>query len=670
MAEDGWDDLFAKAAGAGEKEKSPKPTQRKPIKTRTEPALSTIDSVSFEQVLAQRMRVPGAETSWPAWTRLSGNMSSKVKCDGWEEDEAKQNASRQCKTCREGPLQHKLVVDKTLFSESSQIWPFRLFCNIRNIRCIGTLVITEEKNRFDWAQHTMNELVHNISRDLDLDGLPPEWVESHFDKRNEILHAVQTLYNNACEHERNSRHLGEIDDLMPIFDETVRVIIACDDFYYRLYYLQISEVLPTYHYGSHSLYIPHPAEYFHIPGLAWEGMESASNVSALKAFLKSMLSPGSESSVTCRPESFGDEFTRRYGVDASQSVKLAECDDVLSYLHGNRVMETVRLFHSSGWSSSNVCHDQTVAALKSSLPDQGLSRHETAAPPVLTEWRDSCRDRLCNLYAYATVPNQAVQRIKSHLLDAELTEGIVEVGAGTGYLAALLQKAGISVVAWDLSPTDGSKRSKNRQNEYHARTPPFCDVTRGHAFDLHRCTAAPDAALLLCYPPPDSPMANQALTTFLEVGGRCFVHVGEVGGLTGSSAFEGLLVGLFTCVDRVPCVSWGTDAAEVTIWMTNYDGRARSLLLQCSSCGKVEATKRCRLVRHVAYCGDACFKKHSPLLSTHLGMSMLTIRADELSFGNDRHFVPLRVPSATKTKQDETTPASTRQKNKRQRFKG
>ena len=83
---------------------------------------------------------------------------------------------------------------------------------------------------------------------------------------------------------------------------------------------------------------------------------------------------------------------------ANESLKF---NDVLSYLHRNRTVETTRLF--SKWMKSNRAKDEMLTELNKPINDHGLSRHETPAPAILSEWRDSCRDMLCNLYAYATL---------------------------------------------------------------------------------------------------------------------------------------------------------------------------------------------------------------------------------------------------------------------------
>ena len=49
--------------------------------------------------------------------------------------------------------------------------------------------------------------------------------------------------------------------------------------------------------------------------------------------------------------------------------------------------------------------------------------------PLMCEWRDSCRDFSCHLFAYAVPSDAALQEMASH-------GGVVEVGAGLGYMFA------------------------------------------------------------------------------------------------------------------------------------------------------------------------------------------------------------------------------------------
>ena len=62
------------------------------------------------------------------------------------------------------------------------------------------------------------------------------------------------------------------------FDTIIRVIIASDELYYRLYYLQLIEVLPISTSGA---YIPHPTNYFVADRLCWDTVGGTRCVSKL-----------------------------------------------------------------------------------------------------------------------------------------------------------------------------------------------------------------------------------------------------------------------------------------------------------------------------------------------------------------------------------------------------
>ena len=115
------------------------------------------------------------------------------------------------------------------------------------------------------------------------------------------------------------------------------------------------------------------------------------------------------------------------------------------------------------------CTHHRITASTSTLEE----RHTTLAPPLLQEWRDSCRDFVCHLYGYATVSSRTLHSLRTTSLTDIQT--VVEVGAGTGYLAHLLQRQGDwDVVAYDVAPA-------SRRNEYHAATPLFTTVHSGTA---------------------------------------------------------------------------------------------------------------------------------------------------------------------------------------------
>lgn len=89
----------------------------------------------------------------------------------------------------------------------------------------------------------------------------------------------------------------------------------------------------------------------------------------------------------------------------------------------------------------------------------------------------------CNhLYAFAA-PNEAALAALGKLAP------LIEVGAGVGYWAHLLQARGIDVLATDIKPTACSGDSE--MNMYHGRIPAWTEVQQGDATCCasHRCGA-------------------------------------------------------------------------------------------------------------------------------------------------------------------------------------
>jgi hypothetical protein len=384
--------------------------------------------------------------------------------------------------------------------------------------------------------------------------------------------------------------------------------VACDAIYYQLYYLQITGTLVAT--GS---FVPHPLQYFGLAHLAPDDAKKS-----VKAFTRKAR--------RSLPNKELIELESRYGIDSD-----VQSEHPLSALHQCHLLESVTLFHESRWMSSDRVCEETWRQVKVVQEE-----HETPGPTLLSEWRDSSRDFLCHLYAYATVPNSSLDRIMQLLSQHNVRNGIIELGAGTGYLAHLLRQKGVKVEAYDICPTH-----KSDGNEYHGGTPPFVRVEKGNVGILSSVTGLEHRALLLCYPPPKSSMAYDALHRFLELGGNVFIHVGEFKGLTGSTDFERYLQKRFHCVERSPCLTWGTDASETTVWTKKGPNTPKSLLLPCSGCKEVEATKRCRLQRYLQYCSKTCFDDHASLRKEHLRMSMIDDAKGGLAFENNEHFSSL-----------------------------
>lgn len=112
--------------------------------------------------------------------------------------------------------------------------------------------------------------------------------------------------------------------------------------------------------------------------------------------------------------------------------------------------------------------------------------------------------------------------------------GVVEIGAGRGYWAAQLAKAGIEVRAYDSEPPGQTN------NASFPRVPGQPD-TWYEVGDLAEPVSAVrgEDVLLLCWPPGwGDRMASDSLAAFERSGGNRLIFIGEPkGGKTGDDAF-------------------------------------------------------------------------------------------------------------------------------------
>jgi len=457
-----------------------------------------------------------------------------------------------CQGCGYTAFVHIVKLDKAKDTK----WQHLLFCFLRNVRCFCRYKVAGEKveqGKTIKKQH--KELAKIIPSLPENTGLHEKW---------NILHDLieKRIYSG----------LSEL--------QFVQMIMACDAVYYQLYYLQITKH-PSLK-GGDLLFIPHPVQYF---------------ATGPTGYMKEVISDDI-------PDELVDELSQRYGLKLEPVA-----EHPLSAIHNYRYQETVWLFVKHNLAVK--LHGEAIDQAKNVTKD-----HETPAPKLLMDWRDSCRDFLCHLYAYATIPQSSVQQIQDLLSDIQVKE-IVEFGAGTGYMAQLFQERGIRVEAFDICPP-----ATMEENEYHGSTPTFVPVGKGSAKSLNKLQNLKSKALLLCYPPPNSPMAHDTLRNFTARGGKVLIHIGEFKGLTGSAEFEHMLVAYFECIVRIPCLTWGTDASEVTLWRKNELKRAPSLLLPCSQCKTMESTRRCRFIRYLCYCSKECFYRHRQSFREHLKFSI------------------------------------------------
>lgn len=159
----------------------------------------------------------------------------------------------------------------------------------------------------------------------------------------------------------------------------------------------------------------------------------------------------------------------------------------------------------------------------------------------------SIRNLLCARYAWA-IPNEAALSALSAL------GPLVEIGAGTGYWAALLRAQGVNIRAYDVRPP----RSIGSKNHYHAGGDTrdqgwglWTDVRYGTTMSA---SAHGDRALLLCWPPFETKMASDALRAY---PGDIVCYIGEsAGGCTADDAFYARLEREWTEIATLHLPQW------------------------------------------------------------------------------------------------------------------
>lgn len=133
------------------------------------------------------------------------------------------------------------------------------------------------------------------------------------------------------------------------------------------------------------------------------------------------------------------------------------------------------------------------------------------------------------IYSYAIPSPETINWISTFCADRP----VVELGAGRGYWAAQMARAGVKVEAYDSEPPD---KTENMSFTHAAGQADMWHHV-GPVEDLKY--SGPDQVLFLCWPPGwGNKMASEALATFEQQGGTRLVYIGQPkGGMTGTDAF-------------------------------------------------------------------------------------------------------------------------------------
>lgn len=193
-------------------------------------------------------------------------------------------------------------------------------------------------------------------------------------------------------------------------------------------------------------------------------------------------------------------FSLLCDVDVDDRLKGLATTNPLLCLFELRKVETDKLF-------KKYSNDQSTISAHLNARSAAEEENSVACAPLLGRWRDSVRDLPCNIYSYATLTETNLDTIVD-FCTRRGAGGVVEMGAGTGYVSRLLSDRGLNVSAYDIALSG---------NEYHGHVSPYFDVVEGDVRKL-RGGDVDDKALLLCYPPPDNSMGEDALNAFVGGG--------------------------------------------------------------------------------------------------------------------------------------------------------
>ena len=138
--------------------------------------------------------------------------------------------------------------------------------------------------------------------------------------------------------------------------------------------------------------------------------------------------------------------------------------------------------------------------------------------PYYSEFQSLQRNSLYALQRRRELVRQFSWAVPSDGVIYDLTnryKAIVEIGAGTGYWASLLKKAGAQVMPFDAhKPSDG-------HNPYNHRVE-WESIYEGGPDVLYKIS--PNMSLLLCWPPYNNPMGANCLKAFK---GSRVIYIGE-----------------------------------------------------------------------------------------------------------------------------------------------
>lgn len=164
-----------------------------------------------------------------------------------------------------------------------------------------------------------------------------------------------------------------------------------------------------------------------------------------------------------------------------------------------------------------------------------LDEFRGAQPVRDVEHVEELRLELVSRYSFAIPTTAALTTIAQ-----ASPNGVVEVGAGTGYWAMLLAGMGVDVIAFDADPPPSVT------NPWFAGRTPWFDVAQADEAIAARHSPR---TLLLVWPTRGAVWAADAVRAYHGAGGGCVAFIGEPpGGRTGDDSLHKLLGNVQGCL--------------------------------------------------------------------------------------------------------------------------
>lgn len=172
----------------------------------------------------------------------------------------------------------------------------------------------------------------------------------------------------------------------------------------------------------------------------------------------------------------------------------------------------------------------------------------------ISEYKYNRREQFINEYGWSVPDREAIESIKEFVGN----EPIIEIGAGYGLWAKLLQDAGVTVKATDLL------QEPEEHHMYNPKARSFTDVEQMSHQDAMQAYGH-YGVLMLAWPPYDESMAAETLKTFR---GNKLVYVGEgSGGCTADDEFCSILTSNWQNVGRVNIPQWWGIHDDLSLWV-------------------------------------------------------------------------------------------------------